>query len=121
MHKTITWITLVFGMAVVLLIVRDTHAQIKRREPPSGFGWREGVPIQLVTKSSAVQKELGLSPDAVRKIAELQTQIAIESRLEPKEFSIELDKTLLGVLSDAQKKAFEDLKGEPFEHLQWLR
>ncbi len=81
MYKTT--VPLVFGMVAVLLMGRDANAQIMipRHQPP-GFGWREGIPLQLVTKSSAVQKELGLSPDAVEKITELQAQIDKEMKLE---------------------------------------
>ncbi len=48
----------------------------------AGFGWREGVPLQLVVKSSFVQKELGLSSDAIEKVTDLQAKIDKEMTLE---------------------------------------
>ena len=81
---------------------------------------------------SAVVKEQRLGDDQQRRIKDAYYQASkalirhLKSGLEynqstSKEFAIKRDNTLLGVLSDDQKIAFENLKGEPFNDQLSLR
>jgi hypothetical protein len=65
----------------VSLLALLTEARAEIYAIPVDFGWRKSIPLQFIGEESVIE-DLGLSPDVVRRLNNLQAQIQMEVEAE---------------------------------------
>jgi hypothetical protein len=76
------------GLAALFAISATTYAEVTYRIP-RGFGWRQSVPLFLLD-DEAVQKDLELSAEAARKLAQLKKLSEAETQGSRGTYSVDI-------------------------------